>query len=127
MKRTQWLTLGFLVLGTVSGVQAQGTYVRPAAGSYAQAPLSPYLNLVRGGNPAVNYYGLVRPQVDSRNAIQQLQQQSSAAPANSGLTTDGLANSGHPVQFMNFSHYYSGNVGLGLNGRGAGAPANLRR
>ena len=49
--------------------------------------------------------------------------------AGSGLTMD-MPNSGHPVQFMNFSHYFNNNVGGGLSGRGAGGlsgPASLRR
>jgi len=34
--------------------------------------ISPYLNLARGGNPAINYYGLVRPQIAAAQAFQTL-------------------------------------------------------
>jgi len=38
-----------------------GPYVMPNVFNPAQQPLSPYLNLLRGGNPATNYYYGVRP------------------------------------------------------------------
>ena len=123
------ISLGFLMLVTASSVPAQGTYTRPMTSPNGAPAVSPYLNLVRGGNPAVNYYGLVRPQMDAQHALQQLQS-GVAAPASS-LPMDATPNSGHPVQFMNFSHYFNNNVGGGLSGRGAGGqaggPATLRR
>ena len=128
MKRIQWISLGFLMLVTASSVSAQGTYTRPMTSPNGAPAVSPYLNLVRGGNPAVNYYGLVRPQMDSQRAVQQLQS-GTAIPAPS-LPMDAMPTSGHPVQFMNFSHYFNNNVGGGLSGRGAGGlsgPASLRR
>src|SRR5579884_4532613 len=35
---------------------------RPMFNPYSGPPVSPYLNLLRPGNPAVNYLGLVRPE-----------------------------------------------------------------
>jgi hypothetical protein len=128
MKCILWPAICCLILVSGAQVGAQGTYTRPSTGPSTSAPLNPYLNLVRGGNPAVNYYGLVRPQVDAQRSLQQLQQQQpgTSTPASYGMSPDGAPNSGHPVQFMNFSHYFSNSQGLGLNGRTSG-PASLRR
>jgi len=64
--------------------QAQVPY-RP--GGYLPPAYSPYLNLLRQGNPAINYYGLVRPQIDFRNQIQGLQQLTAAAPQTASTLT----------------------------------------
>src|SRR5579864_5687257 len=103
MKGFLFLTVAFLIQGIGAPLYAQEAYTRPMTGPSNSPPLSPYLNMVRGGNPAVNYYGLVRPQMQAQHSIQQLQQQNTAAAANSGLTMDAYPNSGHPVQFMNLS------------------------
>jgi len=51
------------------GLGVPGYPATPSLGSFmpnvynrTQQPLSPYLNLLRGGNPAVNYFQGVRPQ-----------------------------------------------------------------
>jgi hypothetical protein len=38
-------------------------------------PVSPYLNLINGGSPALNYYGIVRPELRFQAQSQQLSQQ----------------------------------------------------
>jgi len=126
MRQFLWLSVALLLHGVAAPLSAQEPYARPATGPSNPAPLSPYLNMARGGNPAVNYYGLVRPQTDAQRAIQHLQQQSMAAPA-TGLTMDSYPNSGHTVQFMNLSHYFHNNIGSGLTGGRMGGPANPRR
>jgi len=47
----------------------------PARAQYPGAPqqVSPYLNLARGGSPAINYYGLIRPQQQLQSNLQQVQ------------------------------------------------------
>jgi hypothetical protein len=65
-------------------------------------PVSPYLNLGRGGLPAINYYGLVRPQIDGAHAIGQIEQQLNAPQGVLGLpglggTLDPLT--GQPAAF----------------------------
>jgi hypothetical protein len=120
MKRIEWMALGWLTLSAASWVQAQGIPTRPDTGANSMPVISPYLNMARGGNAAVNYYGLVRPQLDARNAIQQLQQHEFAPAASSAPIGNGAPNTAHPVQFMNYSHYFSTNMGAGLNGRGSG-------
>jgi hypothetical protein len=81
----------------------QNPYVRP--------PVSPYLNLNRDGVPAINYFGLVRPQMQTAQQLQTLQMQQ-AQMAQLGFAGDettgatGLAMTGHNAQFFNYSHYY---------------------
>jgi hypothetical protein len=82
--------------------RAQGLY-RP--------PVSPYLNLVRPGNPGLNYYNLVRPQVEFGNSILGLQQQVGALGtevALEGQAQTALPTTGHATVFGNYSHYYPG-------------------
>ena len=70
------VALGFLVLGTsgraaaqVSPYQPYSPYVsQPVIGAYARPGLSPYLNLLRGGSPAANYYLGVVPERQRRAA-----------------------------------------------------------
>jgi hypothetical protein len=105
------------LLGSWAGpARAQFTYQRPATSPYSQPAVSPYLNMTRSGNPAVNYNTLVRPQIDNARAFQQLQTQVqqneikmgqlSAAP--NGIDPNAvLPFTGHQVQFMTYSHYYT--------------------
>ena len=71
----------------LSAVALVGLSPLAAGQASAQAPgaapgVSPYLNLLRQGNSqALNYYGLVRPQVEFRSGIQQLQQQGNTQQA----------------------------------------------
>src|SRR4051812_48745170 len=86
---------------------ARGAYAQPP--SYAQPRTSPYLNLLRAGSsPGVNYYGLVRPEVDFRRSIQQLQTQTQANQQTlTGLqTATGALTTGHPVGFMTHTAYF---------------------
>jgi hypothetical protein len=79
--------------------------------------VSPYLNMLRGGNAAVNYYGIVRPQMQAAVTLQRLQMDQNAlflaqsllsSPPPVDLTlAEGPPSTGHPVQFMNYSRYFS--------------------
>ncbi len=72
-------------LATLAAVLATGTSVhaQPQIGSYSppvvntRPVVSPYLNLNNrnGTNAAINYYGIVQPQIQNQQAIQQLQVQ----------------------------------------------------
>src|SRR6516165_10061769 len=70
MKRSLLASFAALLglLAAYSPVSAQFTYPFQAGQRYPgwQTPLSPYLNLLRPGNPAVNYYGLVEPEFQRR-------------------------------------------------------------
>jgi hypothetical protein len=94
--------------------------------------VSPYLNLARRGTPtAINYYGLVRPQLAFQNAIGGLQQQMANNQLGLNQATDqgmGLPTTGHVAVFMNTGGYFmssgTGQRQSGVGGRGAqGRPA----
>ncbi len=102
-------------------------YAQPPAmrtpGGPLPPPYSPYLNLFRNGNPAyMNYYGLVRPEIDFRNQVYGLQQgvAANAEAISSYDQTTGLPLTGHATQFLNTSHYF-------LNRGGQGTPAAAPR
>lgn len=109
------LTLVALAVGTAS---AQGPGATPPAARQGQ-PLSPYLNLLRGGNNAVNYYYGVRP--GSGAGYQGMMNQANAGPRQTFFpVVDTLADllseesrgaprlppTGHPVGFNNTMNYF---------------------
>src|SRR5207302_7614112 len=110
MKPLKWIALasvtGLLFLAA-QPARAQA-FGRPPGNPLGTPVLSPYLNLARGGNPAINYYGIVRPQQELRRDYQQLQQELLANQ--SALTTAdpnvALLTTGHAARFFNYSHYY---------------------
>ena len=71
-------------------------------------PTSPYLNLLRGGaNPAVNYYGLVRPEQNLRQTLQGLQSATETNQQNINTLAAGeLAPTGANAQFFNHGRYF---------------------
>jgi hypothetical protein len=99
-----------------AAAQGFGTFGRPPVGRPA---VSPFLNLFRGGNPAINYYGLVRPQIDTRSSLLQLQQQELQGGYPLGVAgqpqdrlLQGPPSTGHPVRFGNYGRYFA-NLGSG--------------
>ena len=112
--------LGGPQVGQAGGMsQGIGTY-RPAYTPAVQ-PVSPFLQLANGGNPAVNYYTIVQPQMQMQNALQQLQGQVT-------ITQDAMAagqgvlpvTTGHGVQFLNSSPYFM-RPAMSAPGTGTGA------
>jgi hypothetical protein len=62
------------LLLALSAQTARAQLGRPPVQPFAQPAFSPYLNLARGGtNPGINYFGIVRPQLETQAEIQQLQ------------------------------------------------------
>ncbi|HEY7426751.1 MAG TPA: hypothetical protein VH682_21120 [Gemmataceae bacterium] len=105
------------LLGASLGSQAQAQFAGPS-----QPPISPYINILRGGAPAaVNYFNIVQPQLQFNEAIGQLQgQQANLGQAITAGSTLGTT-TGHPVLFGNYSHYYSrAGIGGGTSGGGYG-------
>ena len=92
---------------------------------YAQAPLdaqaptqpysppvfSPYLNLLNRGNPAINYYGIVRPEMQDQQQLQRLQFGLARTNAEIEAATTAapgvLATTGHAVGFMTQARYFN--------------------
>jgi hypothetical protein len=92
---------------------------------------SPYLNLLGGfGSPAINYYGLVRPQMQFMQQQAQIQQQlnmqTQAIQAQNTAIANGLVDpllpvTGRGATFGYYSHYYptlASRGGAGVLGAG---------
>jgi hypothetical protein len=100
----------------------------PVPGGNRPPAFSPYLNLFRGGSPAINYYGLIRPELQFRQAIQSLNNdltsnQNAINNLESGLGV--VTTTGHPTQFMNLGGYFM-NSGMGAQGLGGGSQSGAR-
>ncbi len=102
------LTAGLLAASQTANLQAQTPFGQQQFGRVNQPVYSPYLNLLRSGSsPVNNYYGLVRPQIDFNQSIQNLQGQVTSNQQAISSATGGQFPlfTGHPVYFMNTSHY----------------------
>src|SRR5262245_31160540 len=99
------------VLVAVGSAGAQPPGPRPAPSAPPRPGLSPYLNLLQPGSAAVNYYGLVRPQLEFRNALQNLSGQIGAVAAGREDPQTGLPFTGHPVVFNNTAQFFNSNLG----------------
>jgi len=112
----------FAAVAAVTLVSATATYAQPQPPVVATRPtFSPYLNLLRGGgsSPALNYFGLVRPeqqfmqqQTQLRQQLQQTNQQLQAV--NQAVIAGGdpnLPETGHAAVFNNTLHYFGGQPG----------------
>ena len=100
---------------------AWGQAPAPGIAQPTRPAVSPYLNLLRPGNsPGVNYYGLVRPQMEFRNSIQNLQQQTASNRAGLAVIEDAsLPATGHATSFLNTGGYFTSRSGLGSSSLGA--------
>ena len=111
------LAAAALLAVSVGDAPAQyNPYYRPGAGKGPPPPLSPYLNLLRGRNSAVNYYFGVQPYTDPRTILSQQQllgeERKAAEPTEVELFPT-LPGTGHPVGFQNYGGYYSFGTGTG--------------
>jgi hypothetical protein len=85
---------------------------QPPTNPQGVSAFSPYLNMGRGGNPGINYYGVVRPQFETQQSIQALQlgqqqlQQDQAALAGMNVLGGYPLMTGHPTQFMNYGTFF---------------------
>ncbi len=115
-------------LGTASQALGQTGYNRPVTSGLSRPTTSPYLNLLRSGSSALNYYNLVRPEFEFRNAYQglqgQLTQQQNVVRE---LSEEGLPVTGHATLFQNYSHYYPSSRGVGTTITQAQAPQTRGR
>ena len=156
---TRFLSITAALFLTAAAASAQypssqaypGAYIPPNNFNTRGQPLSPYLNLLRGGNPGVTYYNGVRPATiggggagglgapfTASGGNRQLffpQFASSPDPFQTGEPGEGyvLPPAGHPVVFSNTLGYFPspfGNRGgsrPGLTGVGASRPPTPRK
>lgn len=71
MIKTIYLSAAIALLGIASPAPAQFTQNPPVVAPYSRPALSPYLNLLRGGDPAANYYLGVLTEYDRRFQLTQ--------------------------------------------------------
>lgn len=121
----------------VCGALAWTTPAQAQIGMYAppqinpRPTISPYLNILRG-NPAINYFGTVRPQIEMNRQLFHLQQEVQQLQPGvvmpldqSALGPNGIATgltTGHPASFQNYSHYYGNRLGTSGVAGGTGNP-----
>lgn len=124
------LVVGSIVL-FADGLQAQPRPAVPAS----RPSYSPYMNLLwgggRGASPALNYLGIVRPQMQMQEQAAQMQAQlyqtnQALQQTNQVLATGAdalLPATGRGATFGNYSHYYptlGGGGGSALGGARTG-------
>jgi hypothetical protein len=90
--------------------------------------VSPYINLNRqGSSPGVNYYGIVRPELNYQNSINQLQVQQAATEQQLQSAQQqqaaGLPVTGHPTGFQTHHRFFRtsgarGGAGSGFSSQG---------
>jgi hypothetical protein len=124
------LAATLLTLASFQGAPAQAPLRPGGIRPTAQPTVSPYINLVRPGTaPAINYYGIVRPELAFRNSIGQLQ---TDVDANRQLITTGrdaggpgagFLATGHSAVFLNTGGYFLSSGGGAAAGRTTGGQA----
>ena len=99
------------------------SYLAPRSAISSRPTFSPYLNLLRSGDGALNYYGLVRPEQEFRAANEQFQSQFDAVQKKVDSlekepeTGSNLRVTGHHVRFMSDPYGGSGSVAGTLSDR----------
>ncbi len=108
-----------LLLGlTVQSASAQPLrYQRPQVNPYGTPTVSPYLNIASGMNPAISYYGIVRPTVQAQQFQQSWSDRAgrsdraecwSPSSASTTTTTTGVMPiTGASSVFMNYGGYFN--------------------
>src|SRR5437764_12383628 len=96
-----------LTLAGAASAQPPGPWQRNQ-----KSPLSPYLNLTLGRDPAVNYFNAVLPDQRQRNLQDRLSLQETLQRRQLTLDDVGdylptLPETGHVARFMNYGPYYN--------------------
>lgn len=115
-------TICAVILTLIAMAGSGGELLAQPGATPGRPTASPYLNLLRPGGPTLNYYGLVRPEANDRQAIQAVQTATSANQASIGDLLNGgaLPSTGTASQFMNHRSYFLNQGGTGSGGFGAG-------
>ena len=102
--------------GSSGLLNAPGRTFGKARSPFTSRPtFSPYLNLLRGGSPVLNYYGLVRPEQEFRKANEQFREQFQSVDRkmDSFEQREGASNlgvTGHHTRFLSDQRGGSGSV-----------------
>ncbi len=116
-----WTRVACLGIGLAVWLTWTAGAARAQVPAYQKPAVSPYINILRGGSsPAINYYGLVRPEITFGNSLYQLGvqqnalqgQQNNQQTALAAFTT--LPATGHTSGFQTQSKYFMTNGGQGL-------------
>lgn len=117
---TRWLT-ALLLCGTLSIGYAAQAQVRPSVPrttpSSRPSTVSPYLNMLRGGNPAFNYFSLVKPQIAAQETLKDLEQRQQEMQQETQQLSDQMQTgtpqtrsrgftTGHPTHFFYYGPYF---------------------
>jgi hypothetical protein len=123
--KMRWHVLGCLIaLYIAEPLWAQAPGFNPSA----RPTFSPWLNLNRrGSNAAVNYYGIIRPQVNFSNSIQQLQQEVALPPTEATTAGSELPATGHVAGFLNHNKYFMNRGGVSASGATSAPTATAQR
>src|SRR5262245_40723375 len=117
----------FLFAFALAAVALVAETAQAQVGSYpwrnpSRPTVSPYINLNRGGLAGINYFGLVRPQLDAQKNFMLLNQEiQQVAPDPLGTTTGygpGYTATGYEggaAGYMNYLHYYPLMPTTGIN------------
>lgn len=117
MSRMKPALIALIAALAAGAVQAQPPAVQPPTAPYTAPVVNPYLNLLNRGNPAINYYGIVRPQIQQSQQLQMLQfglartAQEAATAEQTATTAPGasaaLPDTGHVAGFMTYTKYFN--------------------
>jgi hypothetical protein len=107
------------------GTQQQNAYQPRVA-----PPVSPYLNLLRGGDPGVNYYNFVRPQLQAQSPLATAPPTIASAYAPEDVLLDPQdplsrwpRPTGHPAGFNSYQMYFNTSGTMGAAPQRAGVAA----
>lgn len=125
MRRIAWPVAALFALAWTCGeasAQFRPGYpggAGPYSNPYQRPAFSPYLNIIGRGNPAINYYGITRPQMDMRNGMMGGYGGGGPGYGPEDPTDPELRRgTGHIVTFNNLSHFYYNNPAMGMQGMG---------
>jgi len=124
--------IALLFAGAADLPQASAQPQVPGGGAGSRPTFSPYLNLLGGGrSPGLNYLGIVRPQMQLNQQLNQLQQQLTVqnATLNDGFESsqDVLLPTGNVAVFNSTGGYFNRIPGITSGGSSGGISSGFNR